>query len=311
MTGTRARFSEMHVHVVMLEDVVKLTQCILSITSWGNSVSATATWQRHLVRRYVGRPRRTLAYRAGMGDRIDDLAQRVDAAARAGGVVVDLDEAEMAAQALVAFELAGRFVGRSEEFELFAAERDYGFDDWLVNLPNGLARAGLVDEAVKVADALGGLNSGFESDFSCGAATILARAGRAEEARARIEVNVGRFAENPWAWLETGEAWALVGDIDAAAAAYEKAVDAAERRDDAIEVSDVYEHASDFFARHPHVPTTLHEPRTRVRVSRGPDTSVVVRTTTTLTGSMTKVRRNATCPCGSGRKFKRCCGGAG
>jgi tetratricopeptide (TPR) repeat protein len=257
-------------------------------------------------------PRRTLTYRAGVGDLIsDDLARRVEAAARAGGVVADLDQVEMAAQTLLALELAERFVGHSEEFELFAAERDYEFDDWLVNLPNGLARAGLLDEAVRAADALAALQSGFESDFACGAATILARAGRTEEARARIEVNVGRFAENPWAWLEAGEALALVGDIDAAAAAYERAVDAAEQRDDATEVSDVYGHASDFFARHPHVPTTLREPRTRVRVSRGPDKSVVVRTTTTLTGSMTKVPRNATCPCGSGRKFKRCCGGAG
>ena len=60
-----------------------------------------------------------------MGDLSDDLARRVEAAARAGGVVADLDQAEMAAQALLAFELAGRFVGHSEEFELFAAERDY------------------------------------------------------------------------------------------------------------------------------------------------------------------------------------------
>ena len=178
-------------------------------------------------------------------------------------------------------------------------------------MPNGLARAGLVDEAVRAADALAALNSGFESEFACGAAAILARAGRTEEARARIEVNVGRFAENPWAWLEAGEALAVVGDIEAAAAAYEKAVDAAEQRDDPTEVSDVYEHVSDFLASHPDVPTTLRGPRTRVRASRGPDGSVVVRATTTLTGSMTKVPRNATCPCGRGHKFKHCCGGAG
>ena len=258
-----------------------------------------------------GARRRTLTYRAGMGDVSDDLERRVEAAARAGGVVADLDQAEMAAQALLAVELAERFLGHPEEFELFAAERDYEFDDWLVNLPNGLARAGLVDEAVRVADALATLNSGFESDFACGAATILARAGRKEEARARIKVNVGRFDENPWAWLEAGEALAIVGDIEAAAAAYGRAVDVAEQRDDPTEVSDVHEHVSGFLASHPEVPTTLRGPRTRVRVSRDPDGSVVVRATTSLTGSMTKVPRNATCPCGSGRKFKRCCGGAG
>jgi hypothetical protein len=165
----------------------------------------------------------------------------------------------------------------------------------------------LVDEAVRVADALVTLNSGFESDFACGAATILARAGR-KDSRARIKVNVGRFAENPWAWLEGGEALAIVGDIEAAAVAYEKAVDAAEQRDDQTEVSDVHEHVSDFLASHPDVPTPLRGPRTRVRLSRSPDGSVVVRAITSLTGSMTRVPRNATCPCGSGRKFKRCCG---
>jgi hypothetical protein len=101
-----------------------------------------------------------------MGDVSDDLERRVEAAARAGGVVADLDQAEMAAQALLAVELAERFLGHPGEFELFPAERDYEFDDWLVNLPNGLARAGLVDEAVRVADALATLNSGFESDFA-------------------------------------------------------------------------------------------------------------------------------------------------
>ncbi len=68
--------------------------------------------------------------------------------------------------------------------------------------------------------------------------------------------------------------------IEAAAAAYEKAVDVVELRDDPTEVSDVYEHVSDCFASHPDVPTTLRGPRTRVRVSRGPDGSVVVRATT-------------------------------
>jgi len=229
---------------------------------------------------------------------------------RLTGVVADLSCDELTTHALLALELAERFSGRPERFEEFAAEWDYEFDEWLLNLPVNPARAGMVDYAVRVADALTVLDSRYEADLACAAATILARAGRAQQARARVESNVARIGESAFAWLASGEAQLVLGDVEAAAAAYEAALEVAEAGGDLTEMSDVHTHVSDFLEVHPHLETSLREPRQRVGITHGPDGDMVVRATTVVGAPTVRVPRNAPCPCGSGRKIKRCCGGA-
>ncbi len=224
--------------------------------------------------------------------------------------MADLSCEQLATHALLALELAERFSGRPERFEEFAAEWDYEFDEWLLNLPLNLALAGMVDEAVRVADALSAVDSRYEADLACDAATILARAGRAQQARARVESNVARFGESAFAWLASGEAQLVLGDVEAAVAAYEAALEVAEAGGDLTEVSDVHAHVSDFLEEHPHLETRLRGLRQRVGITQGPGGEVVVRATTVVGAPTVRVPRNAPCPCGSGRKFKRCCGSA-
>lgn len=89
--------------------------------------------------------------------------------------------------------------------------------------------------------------------------------------------------------------------------AYRTALKLADDRDDLTEISDVEDHVSAFVAEHPELQHSLLRSRQRVRVSEGPAGTVTVRATTTVSSAFGKVGRNAPCPCGSGRKYKRCC----
>src|SRR5438067_1278243 len=81
------------------------------------------------------------------------------------------------------------------------------------NLPNALAGAGLVDDAVVVADALAGVDVGNDHNYAGDAATILAGAGRNVEARARVEANLKRWPDDPFVRIQAGEALAALGIV--------------------------------------------------------------------------------------------------
>lgn len=131
---------------------------------------------------------------------------------------------------------------------------------------------------------------------------------RTDEARDRVRANLSRFGDIPYTWLAAGEALAAICDVDGAADAYDRAVEVAEERDEPTEVADACEHLEHFLEAHPDASSRMRAPRTRVQITGGPEGQVVVRATTTLGGLTGKVPRNARCPCGSGRKYKRCCG---
>jgi tetratricopeptide (TPR) repeat protein len=230
----------------------------------------------------------------------EELVRRVDEAVRDGGVLSELTAGELAAHAELAVELAERFAGRPGDFEAFAAGTDFTFDEWLLNLPLRLADAGLVDEALRVADALRATDKRYEADYAGEAARLLARAGRGDEARERIRACLASFGDIPYTWLTAGEALAALGDVDGATDAYERAIDVAEERDEPGEVADAYGHLDQFLDEHPEASSRVREPTARVRISTGDATQAPVRSE--------KIPRNKPCPCGSGRKYKRCCG---
>ncbi|HVA58945.1 MAG TPA: hypothetical protein VNG13_00185 [Mycobacteriales bacterium] len=143
--------------------------------------------------------------------RVADLLDRLDAAADADWLSAEPDV--LAAQASLALELAARFATPGE-FARFCADCGYWFDEWLLNLPMLLADAGLVEQAVTVADTVGRIDERHDSLYACLAASGLARAGRVEAARARIANNMGRWADLPSTWVESAEALAALGDLE-------------------------------------------------------------------------------------------------
>jgi hypothetical protein len=135
----------------------------------------------------------------------DDLVRRVCEAVRDGGIGDDLTGEELTAHAALAVELADGCAGRPEVFDQLVAETDWTFDEWALNLPRRLSEAGMIDEALKVADALGSADEGHSIDYVCDAAGIAAEAGRAGEARDRLQRSLERFGDIPHAWMAAGE----------------------------------------------------------------------------------------------------------
>lgn len=125
------------------------------------------------------------------------------------------------ADAEAALELADRMRGQAAAFgdwvESFMAA------DWMLQLPWDLARRGLVDPATQVADAFAELDAANRSMYANDAAMMLAEAGRADEARARVEVNLREYPADVWTHVHAGDVHRSLADPDRAEQAFRRA----------------------------------------------------------------------------------------
>jgi tetratricopeptide (TPR) repeat protein len=208
-------------------------------------------------------------------------------------------ESELREDAELALELAARLAGRPEEFaELMIT--DGISDTWLIELPWALARRGLVDDAVKVGDALAGLDQDNRAMFANDVAAILAEKGRGDEALARVEQNLRRFPEDLWTQIHAGDVHLALSDLERAEQAFRDALAMARADRDPSGIADANERLVRLLAGQPgreqEANAAAQEMRRASRAAYGGSRVAV------------KIRRNDPCPCGSGRKYKRCCG---
>lgn len=224
--------------------------------------------------------------------RLDELARR-DPARR-------LSRAELAADAELARALAERLTGRPEQLEALR-DSERMAPDWMVELPMALADVGLVDDAVAVADAFARLDAANADLYAADAAVALARAGRADEALARARENVARPAAGAWAHLHGATVHAELGDAQQAEAALRTALALARDSGDAAQVATVYHRLEELLADQPGREDEVDA--AAEQAERWDDAA--------YEGArvVAKIGRNEPCPCGSGRKYKRCCGG--
>ncbi len=208
-------------------------------------------------------------------------------------------EAELRSYAELALELAKRLAGRPEAFaELMVA--DVLSDAWLIELPMALAAAGLADEAVAVGDALAELDQDNSAMFASDVAVILAEAGRRKQALARVEENLRRFPADLWTQIHAGDVHLVLSDPVRAEQAFRDALASARAREDAQGIADANERLSRLLQDQPgreHEASAAHEEMERASRAAFAGARLAV-----------KIRRNDPCPCGSGRKYKRCCG---
>ena len=217
---------------------------------------------------------------------IDRLAQAIDR------VPDERATAELLhGDAAAAIELAERLRGRPDDFEewldVFMAH------DWMAELAWDLARHGLVDDAVRVADAFAGLDPRHRSMHAGDAAVILAEAGRADDARARAEANVRDFPRDVWTHVHAGDVHRELGDRERAEREFRRAGALAQ---DGFDAAAVAQRLSDLLAT---VPGRERDAAEAARAAKRTHSGQRIAPTT---------GRNEPCPCGSGRKFKKCCG---
>jgi hypothetical protein len=208
-----------------------------------------------------------------------------------------LEPATLAADAELALAVAARCDAEQLE-ELMASERVP--PDWLVELPMDLGRVGLLDEAVAVADAFAGRDHFTGPLLARDAARLLAQAGRREEALARVEADTRSLPDDVWAHIAAGDVRRELGDPEAAEDAFRTAVAVARRAGDAEDVSIAMLRLAALLAeqgREREADAIIRDSERARRAASGGSR---------LVGP--KVGRNDPCPCGSGRKHKRCCG---
>jgi tetratricopeptide (TPR) repeat protein len=204
---------------------------------------------------------------------------------------------ELRADATAALELADQLRDSPAAFEAWA--EDWPSRDWMLELPWMLDRRGLVDDALRVADAFAELDVDQRSVFASDAAVILAHAGRVTEARTRADANVRAYPEDIWTHVHAGDVHQALGDAERAEPAFRHAaalVAAHGRHEDA---SIVHERLAQLLSTIPGREGDAAEAALAAKRSRGAVHGQRI---------ATSIGRNDPCPCGSGRKYKKCCG---
>lgn len=193
-----------------------------------------------------------------------------------------------------ALELADRLRGRPADFERWV--EDWMAHDWMLELPWTLARRGLIDEAVRIADAFAELDSDHRSIYANDAAVLLAEAERADDALARADANIRAFPGDVWTRVHAGDVHRSLADPERAERDYRHAAALAQAHGDRHDVAAVAERLADLLAN---LPGREHDAAEAARRALATQFGQRIAPTT---------GRNDPCPCGSGRKYKKCCG---
>jgi tetratricopeptide (TPR) repeat protein len=173
-------------------------------------------------------------------------------------------------------------------------------DVWLIELPMALAAGGLLDQAVAVGDALAELDQDNSAMFASDVAMILAEAGRGQQALARVEQNLSQFPDDVWTHIHAGDVHLALTDEASAERAFRDAITVARSQGDASGIADANERLARLLGEQPgreqEAAAAEREMHRANRAAYGGSRIAV------------KIGRNDPCPCGSGRKYKRCCG---
>jgi tetratricopeptide (TPR) repeat protein len=203
---------------------------------------------------------------------------------------------------------------------------------WLGELPFALARFGMVDEAAELCARMASVRE--VENFLGDRAVILAEAGRRDEALRQVEKNLVRFPDDTWVRIKAGDVYRELGDAAAAEAAYRRALDMSPSDEASFDRDGAVERLIcilDETGRSDEANALIESEKARaVELGRvgdaaegddaedpkwlnaAPSPDYVPSPSGASPGTMVrrepKIGRNDPCPCGSGKKFKRCCG---
>jgi uncharacterized protein YchJ len=166
----------------------------------------------------------------------------------------------------------------------------------LLELPLQLSDVGDVEAGIAVARAFafvgGDLSRGDE-------ALILARAGRRDEALALVAKNLVRAKHIPTAEAKAGDAYRALGEADSAEVYYRRS----------LAVSKTPSERSEAVLRWVSLLSDSGREADAAAVLRGEERRIADDQLIASALSIAKVGRNDPCPCGSGKKYKKCHGG--
>jgi tetratricopeptide (TPR) repeat protein len=202
-------------------------------------------------------------------------------------------------------------------FDDTAMSMDADTMGWIVELPFALAdHGGMVDEAVEICRLFAEVHS--PDNFFGDMATILAEAGRREEALDRLTRNIERFPDDVWIIIKAGQAFQTLKEIDKALELYNRAYSMTSPlsydRDGVLErlVPLLRElgreaEADALIESEEKAEKARHEKYRRFEREET-NSSATVEKQKPMPVDSKKIGRNEPCPCGSGKKYKKCCG---
>ena len=242
------------------------------------------------------------------------------------GIAFDDDKDRLLADQADALLAFAEWAGTAERYESAMwdlgwrpvdgpAREDGHFDQFAHQVAYRLGAARQFALAARVVDALVPVIPYAAANLHGELATQLGEAGRIEEARRRIQLALEDPSRDLLTEIFAGEVDEAAGDAAGAEARYRSALAAARKARDSIYEHDILWHLIELLRdddeRADEV-ARLERERDRLHaesiVSGG---DVTVAPSSNVQDFGRKVGRNEPCPCGSGRKFKRCHGGAG
>jgi len=170
---------------------------------------------------------------------------------------------------------------------------------------------GYPDEVTRLADVMSSFDdaANYQGDL----AFALAMADRREQALDRVRANLKRFPEDVWVQIKAGDVYAKLGDDEAALALYIHALGmeaesydwdgAAERIIDLLGKMGRSDDWKELERKHPRHDRDVDMPPRHAL----PSPTKVITDRPVFPPQAQKVGRNDPCPCGSGRKYKKCC----
>lgn len=206
----------------------------------------------------------------------------------------------------------------SKLFDDIAMDMDADVMGWVVELPFALwDHGGMVDEAVEICHLFAEVHS--PDNFFGDMAAILAEAGRREEAFERISKNLERFPDNAWIIIKAGQAYQTLKEKEKAIELYNRAygmtTPLSYNRDGILErlvplLRELgrEEEADTLIESEERAEKARKERYKRYEMEEANYPAVVADKQTPMPASSRKIGRNEPCPCGSGKKYKKCCG---
>jgi uncharacterized protein YchJ len=210
----------------------------------------------------------------------------------------EIDSAALAQLVTTADELAAALEGKVRRFAELDARSGDELAECLFDLPRWLSERGAVDSALSVARAFAFV---APDAFRGEQALILARAERREEALALVATNLEQAEDIPTAEAKAGDVYRALGELDSAEAYYRRSLAEARTSLERTEAMTRLVALLCEVGREGDASDLLQREEERLKaLSPAP----VVR-------AAPKVGRNDACPCGSGKKYKKCHGAGG
>jgi hypothetical protein len=240
--------------------------------------------------------------------------------------------ARIAADARLILDLAEHYGDDAAPFDdLLEGDENLGWRllDWQTNTMLQLGRAGHPELIVPVGQALQRLDREAAAVHAADMAVALAEQGW-PEAVGHAEANLRAHPEDIWVRIKLGDVHRELGDAARAEDVYRQAIAQVREHGEPFDVLGAYERLNDLLATQPdraaeakaleqEAATVAGRRRTATRRSRSPrvgqsgSTSPAVPLPPHISHPPVrrdgpKVGRNEPCPCGSGKKYKRCHG---